>query len=323
MLRQAEFASHPLKAARRRQPLALEPKFRYLDGILAPFVILFKDGEGNHEALALRARALINEGSRGLLVAGISGEIDSLSLCECLNAARIVITATAGLIPPLVGNREGDATASGREIAQFDQPLAGFLLPGPELEQSASRNNGRRLINHCLAAADVTDRSIILFDWHSRSGQGLTSEIMESIYRTGRFPTVVLDGRSAELLPEQAELNMPKVLCGSESWLFVSLQIGGHGGMLPIANLMPEVLIRIHDLFMAGQHDAAWPLYRSLLGLCERCSGQTFISALKPALALDQAISPEIRPPEPEADLSASSRIRSELHAFRRSNLAT
>lgn len=322
MLRQTDIASHQLKLQNTRQLFPSEPKSKSFDGIWAPLVTPFKDGEIDHEALALLARFLMGKGIRGLLVAGTIGEIYSLSLRERLNAVRTVVTATDGMVPVLIGIREGDATANSREIAQFNLPIAGFVLPVPELDQSGTRSGMRRLINYCLAAADATDRPIVLCDRHSRTGQGLTPEIMAALHETGRFPAVVLDGRAGELLPDLAALNGPNILCGSEKWLFITLQLGGHGGMLPMANLIPELLVRTHDLFMAGQHDAAWNLYRSQRGLYKRFIGQTRISALKTALAIDHALSAEIRAPEPEVDLSETLRIRSELHALRSGNIA-
>lgn len=322
MLRQTDIASHQLKPENMLQLFPSEPRPESFDGIWAPLVTPFKDGEIDHEALALLAQFLTSKGIRGLLVAGTTGEIHSLSLRERLNAVRTVVTATDGLVPILIGIREGDVTANSREIAQFNLPIAGFVLPVPEFEQNGFRNGGRRLINHCLAAADATDRPIILYDRHRRTGQGLTPEIMATLHQTGRFPAVVLDGRGVELLPEMVSMNGPNILSGSEKWLFITLQLGGHGGMLPMANLIPEMLVRTHDLFMAGQHDAAWNLYRSMRGLYKRFSGQTRISALKTVLAFDHVISAEVRAPEPEVHPSETLRIRSELHALRSGNIA-
>lgn len=322
MLRQTNFAPRQPVALRGVNGVIPARKPPICEGIWVPLITPFQDGEVDHDALGLLARCLVLRGIDGLVVGGALGEIDSLSLRERVKMAWTVVVATQGEVPVLISIREADATATGREIAQFDVPVAGFLAPVPQMPGNFRRGDGERLLDHFHAAADATDLPIVLVDHHSRSGRGLTPEVMARLHGSGRFPAVVLEGHAAELLPEMAEMNGPKILCGSETWFFITLQTGGHGALMPLANLVPEVLTRTYDLFLAGLHDAAWKHYCSLRGLCDHFTGPARISALKTALAVDHAITPQVRPPEADVDLSARLRIRAELQAFRHGNLA-
>lgn len=287
-------------------------------GVWCPLVTPFRDGEVDHDALGAIALCLAQKGVQGFVAAGQTGEIESLSLRERLCIAETVIEATSGAVPVLVGIHDGDACATAREIAQFHLPVAGFVLSVPE----QTRPGRNRLMDHFLSAADATEKPLVLSDRHSRGNNGLTPDILTRLFRTGRFPAVVLESKALENLSPLIEINGPRILCGGEDWFFVALQVGAHGGVLPMANVASCALCETYDLFVSGRLDEAWTKYRSLRGLSQRFAGATGISALKTAMVFDYPLTADVRAPLPSIEFGAQRRIRSELREFHDGNRA-
>ena len=74
------------------------------------------------------------------------------------------------------------------------------------------------------------------------------------------------------------------VLAGAGSGLYDILKLGGRGGILALANIVPDQCGRICNLYHEGQLEAAQELNRNLAGLNRAITTEFGIPGLKAAL---------------------------------------
>jgi 4-hydroxy-2-oxoglutarate aldolase len=98
------------------------------------------------------------------------------------------------------------------------------------------------------------------------------------------------------------------VLAGSATTFYAALAVGASGGILALANVVPEPCLRLLSLFRAGQHDEARELQRQLVPLARLLGNVYGVPGLKAALGLIGCDVGAPRPPLaplPEAGVTA------------------
>jgi 4-hydroxy-2-oxoglutarate aldolase len=94
------------------------------------------------------------------------------------------------------------------------------------------------------------------------------------------------------------------VLVGSAATLYPSLAVGAAGGIIAVANVVPEVCVRLYDLVRAGRFDEARTLQRRLTPLAHAVTGIYSIPGLKMAMDIAGYVGGDVRgplrPPKPE-----------------------
>jgi 4-hydroxy-2-oxoglutarate aldolase len=77
-----------------------------------------------------------------------------------------------------------------------------------------------------------------------------------------------------------------RVLAGSSSTFYAALCVGAAGGILALANLIPDACARLFDLFRQGRHDEARDLQRQIAPLARLLGPVYGVPGLKAALKL-------------------------------------
>ena len=86
-------------------------------------------------------------------------------------------------------------------------------------------------------------------------------------------------------------------LVGSAATLYPSLVVGAAGAIVAVANVVPEVCVRLFDLVRAGKHDEAQALQRRLTPLAAAVTGGFGIAGLKLAMEMAGYAGGEVRGP--------------------------
>jgi len=82
-------------------------------------------------------------------------------------------------------------------------------------------------------------------------------------------------------VPEKSDFS---VLSGSTNTFYPSLCIGAAGGVLSLANIIPEACVRLYQLFLNGEHAEAKKLHVALLKLNQAVSGKYGVAGVKAAM---------------------------------------
>lgn len=229
-----------------------------ISGILAAIATPF-DGDENLVESALRAhvRRQLDAGIHGIFALGTNGEFYAQSADERAEAARIVIDEVAGAVPVVIGagaatTREtiaiaADAAAAGADALSIITP---YFAAASQVE----------IENHFRAVADSVDVPVIVYNIPARTGNVVAPATLEKLAVVDNI-TAVKDssGNFDTILQylERTDRETFDVISGNDSLILWTLLAGGAGGISGIANIYPQTMASIYDLFVAGDTDAA------------------------------------------------------------------
>ena len=114
--------------------------------------------------------------------------------------------------------------------------------------------------NHFRAVADSVDVPVIVYNIPARTGNAVAPATLEKLAAVDNI-TAVKDssGNFDTILQylERTDRETFDVISGNDSLILWTLLAGGAGGISGIANIYPETMASIYDLFVSGDVDAA------------------------------------------------------------------
>ena len=96
----------------------------------------------------------------------------------------------------------------------------------------------------------------------------------------------ILGGVNHVLLTELDPDEDFSVLAGGINFFYSSLHVGAAGGVLSLANVVPDACTELYDLFVRGMYDRARDLSAGLIRLNHPISGAWGVAGVKAAMDL-------------------------------------
>jgi 4-hydroxy-tetrahydrodipicolinate synthase len=220
-----------------------------LRGVLTAMVTPFHEDGGVDDAGVRRlARHLIEHGSHGLVIAGTTGEAPTLSDDEKLAVFRAVREELGDEATLILGTGSNDTlhTVELTKIAAEAGADAAIVVT-----PYYNKPNADGLMAHYEAVSQV-GLPIVLYNIPSR----VVINIMPSLLaELGKLPNVVAvkQANNDELGP----IDGLDVLAGNDEVFFRTLELGGTGGVLVAANLIPSQMREVWDAVQAGNLERA------------------------------------------------------------------
>jgi 4-hydroxy-tetrahydrodipicolinate synthase len=238
---------------------------RLLTAMVTPF-----DAEGRVDyAQAQRlARALLDSGSDGLVVAGTTGEAPTLSHDEKLKLFEAVREAVPQRGAVIAGTGSND-TAASIELSREAERLGvdGLLLTCPYYNKPTQEG----LRRHFAAIADAVDLPCIMYNIPGRTGVNMTAD---TTLHLSRVPNIVgikeASGDLAQIstIIEEAGDGF-YVWSGDDALTLPIVGIGGYGAIAVVSHLCgAQVRAMIEDVVAGRAVDAA-RTHRALLPLAQ------------------------------------------------------
>ena len=260
---------------------------RRLAGVITAMVTHFKpDGALDVRAMQGSVRYQIENGAAGLCPLGGTGEPLSMTVSEHKQLIDAVTSEAAGRVPVVVGTLLGsqnDVIECGRHARAAG---ADAIMVIPPYFVVAKPSHIRR---HFEAIAQKVDLPMVLFHGPSRSGVRLEADfILELI---AAIPRLVAIKETSGDLTIAAELLRSarkdfQVLQGFDELVLPTYALGGHGAVLSLGCLLPNLFRRLHDSYAAGDLGAAQKLQLEILPLCRVIYAEPNPGPLKLALEL-------------------------------------
>jgi 4-hydroxy-2-oxoglutarate aldolase len=163
------------------------------------------------------------------------------------------------------------------------------------------------LTDHYRGVADESPVPVLLYNFTNVTGINLTPDTVAAL---SAHPNIVglkdSNGDIAQVAGVVARVPAGfTVLVGSAATLYPAMVMGAAGGIVAVANVVPDVCARLYDLVRAGKHDEARVLQRRLTPLANAVTSGYGIAGLKVAMELAGYVGGEVRrplrPAKPEA----------------------
>lgn len=294
------------------------PSATDFSGLWIPLITPFRHGDVDHPALVGLVRHLAQQGIRGFVVCGSTGEAAALSEAEQLAVLHTVREAAPGLpiIMGLSGYHLGDTLQwVGRVTAAGNQPpLHGLLVPAPHYIRPAQGG----LLHWFRTIADTAGAQgvpTLLYDIPARTGVRME---LATLLALAEHPHIrgVKDcgGDAGKTLALIADARL-QVLAGDDLDVFATVAAGGAGSISAAAHFATARFAAVIEHLRAGQLHEAQHAWRPLPALIAAAFGEPNPAVIKAGLASQGWVANELRRPMVEASDGATRRLISALAA--------
>jgi 4-hydroxy-2-oxoglutarate aldolase len=256
-----------------------------LTGIIAPLCTPFADGLVDHDKLAANVERYCQTDLSGLLALGSNGEAKCLSEAERLEVLRTTVRARSGGATLFAGCAEESTLNVLRAIesaAELGVEYTCLTIPfyyRKHLSESAQES----------FLLDIADRSaipVMIYNAPAHTGMNVSASVIRSVKGHPKIAglkdsTLENMGRYPELASESFA-----IFIGTASGLYPALRLGASGGVVSLANSTPELMCRLYDSYMNGDHETSKGIHIAAMQANERISGKYGVAGTKYAMDL-------------------------------------
>ena len=257
-----------------------------LNGVFPPVPTPF-DADGNvaHGALAENIEKLNAYELAGYVVLGSNGEGVYLSREEKVSVwetARQVIPADKLLIAGTGCESTLQATALTAQAADAGADAALILTP----HYYGGQMTGDALTRHFETIADRSSIPVVLYNMPRFTHVDMDAA---TVSRIAHHPNIIGIKDSGGNVGKLAQIIGARedgfqVLAGSAGFFFPALTVGATGGVMALANILPQALIDLYDLFKEQRWEEAAALQRRLVPLNTAVTSGFGVPGLKTAM---------------------------------------
>lgn len=291
---------------------------KQISGIFPPIPTPFNQDEALALNLQQRLIRKLAKLADGFLILGSNGEAVYLSEAErreVLESARegipqdkVMIAGTGGEATRTVIMRCQDAAAIGADYVLVVPP---FYFKGQMTEAVLNQ--------HYRKVADASPIPVLLYNVPAATTIALSANLIASLADHPNIAGIKDSSGNIAVMTDYAGRVPDRftILTGSAPTFLAALSVGAKGGILAVANLIPEVYRQIFDHLSAGRVAEARALQLAYNPLAAAVSSQYGVAGLKAALALQGNDMGNVRSPlQPVSDtvLRELERLLNQVH---------
>lgn len=237
------------------------------EGACTAIVTPFRDEGIDFETLNKQLDFQINAGIAAIVCAGTTGENATLEIHEHNRLVDFCVRKLKGRMKLIVGVG-GNNTAHCLSKAK-DTALAGAdgVLMTPPYYNKTSQEG---LIKHFLTVADASDIPVILYNVPSRTSIGISAPAYKELAKHENINGTKEASGDISLITRIAcecgdELN---IWSGNDDNTVAMMAVGAKGVISVLSNVVPDAVVRICHLCLAGRFAEGLELYKKYSGLC-------------------------------------------------------
>lgn len=258
-----------------------------LGGVMPPITTPFQDGKLASDKLKNNFQKWNKTGLSGYLVLGSNGESVYLNEKEKIKVAEVSRASIPGSKIMMVGT----GMESTQETIRFTNQVAKIgadcaLVVTPSYFKGSMKP--QILYDHFVAVAESSKIGILVYNVPQFTGINLEPEW---IAKLSEHPNIVGMKDSSGNIGQLSEIvHLSEkgfaVFVGSAPVFFPALCVGAAGGILAVANVVPQEYVRIQSLFDKGKMNEAKALQNQLTPLAKAVTTRYGIGGLKIAMDL-------------------------------------
>ena len=208
----------------------------------------------------------LENGINALVPTGTTGESATLSPEERMEVIRFTLRRVDGRIPVIAGTGTND-TRYVLEFTRFacDNGADGVLIVTPYYNKATQGG----LLAHYTAAADVSEKPVIVYNVPSRTGCNLLPETVSVLADHPRICGIKeASGNMSQVLDLFATCgDRLDIYSGEDGLIQPIMAMGGMGCISVISNIMPKETVALADMMFRGDFRGAAELQCKLLPL--------------------------------------------------------
>jgi 4-hydroxy-tetrahydrodipicolinate synthase len=234
-----------------------------IQGVWIPMITPFIDDQVDFESLKKLVNYYITKGIHGIMPLATTGEIPTIADDEYETILAKTLEYVDGRVPVFVGLGGNDTKKVVKQLKTVEKyKVNGILSVCPYYNRPAQ--NG--IYEHFLRISEATKLDIVLYNIPYRTGVNMENE---TIYRLAELKNIVGLKDSCGDIKQSMELlsNPPanfSILTGEDLLYYVSLALGGDGGILASAHLGAESFIDIYEKIKSNDHQNALESWKKL-----------------------------------------------------------
>jgi 4-hydroxy-tetrahydrodipicolinate synthase len=247
----------------------------------------------------------VENGTAGIVPCGSTGEAATLDFKEHITVISWAVQAAKGRIK-VIGGTGSNSTAEAVDLSKkaVEAGVDALLLVSPYYNKPSQEG----VYRHHMTIADAVNIPQILYNVPGRTASNILPETVARLSAHQRIVGIKEATGSVEQAIDVLAL-CPKdflLYSGDDLVNFPILAVGGAGSISVTANVIPERMARMHNLFFAGRTREALNLHFEMRELSKAMFVETNPVPVKTALAMMGKIKEELRLPLTE--MSAANR---------------
>jgi 4-hydroxy-tetrahydrodipicolinate synthase len=195
------------------------------------------DGRLDEEAAVRLMRHLLDNGSDGLVLAGTTGEGSTMDDSEKLRLWQLAVDEFGGRTTLVAGTGSNDTAHTVHLTAQAGElGMDAMLVVTPYY----NKPNPRGIKAHFEAAANATDKTIVVYNIPSRCVVDIPNDLLRELAQIDNV-SAVKQARFDDVRP----IDGMDLLAGNDDMLARIMDVGGTGGILVASHLFGREMQRI------------------------------------------------------------------------------
>jgi 4-hydroxy-2-oxoglutarate aldolase len=258
-----------------------------LTGVMPPITTPFQNGKVALDKLKKNFEKWNQTGLSGFLVIGSNGEAVFLNEKEKMK----IIETSRDAIPKSKIMMVGTGMEATQETIQFTNQAAKMgadcaLVVTPCYFKGSMKP--QILYEHFIAVAESSKIGILLYNVPQFTGINMESELVAKLSEHPNIIGIKDSSGNIGQLSEIVHLSQKgfAVFVGSAPVFFPALCVGAVGGILAVAQVIPEACVSILNLFKKGKMDEARTLQSRMTPLAKGVTTKYGIGGLKMAMDL-------------------------------------
>jgi len=289
-----------------------------LYGIIPPVPTPFDEaGHVHRRALADNVARWMKTDLAGILALGSNGEAALLDDDEC---DAIVATVREG-VPKTKLLLAGTGRESTRDTINASKRAAAqgadaVLVRTPSYFKSQMTNDA--LVAHFTAVADASPVPVLLYNLPGVTGISLTVPIVAKLAEHPNIPGMKETSNDLERLGQFTALapDRFRVFIGWAPVVYPALVSGATGGILAVANVLPDACVALYSHVRSGRHTDALALQHRLTPIAQLVTSVHGVAGLKAAMEQVGHYGGPVRAPLLAASDKARHDVEQALRAF-------
>ncbi|HEX9662319.1 MAG TPA: 4-hydroxy-tetrahydrodipicolinate synthase [Candidatus Binatia bacterium] len=265
-------------------------------GSMVALVTPFKDGKVDWQSLENLIEFHIQNGTRGIVPCGTTGESATLSHEEHDAVVKTVVNTVNKRVPVIAGTGSNSTAEAARLTRAAEKSGAdGALLISPYYNRPTQEG----IYQHYRKVASEVGIPIIVYNIPGRTGSKIEPETLARMAEIDNIAGVKEATGSVDQAIDVIRLcgDRLAVYSGEDSLIFSLMALGGKGVISTVANVAPKQTAELAEACLKGDWESGRALQFKLIPLIRSLFIETNPIPVKTALSLMGKCSGELRLP--------------------------